>query len=181
MNMILKRQLAKATSWQANLGLAVLGSGLITLCAWIQIPLPFTPVPISLQSLAVIFLATVLGRKKMMLVMGAYLVEASVGLPVLVAMKANPLWFLGPTAGFLVGFTVIGYLMAYAAEKNLLQGFWSRYSIATLALLGICTFGTLYLSIFVGFTKAFQLGFLPFLAGELFKAALFATITKKNR
>lgn len=152
------------------------GSIFLALMAQIAFPLPFTPVPITLQTLAVALLAIFLGPIKAPAAVMAYLFQATVGLPVLAGGVSNPLWMIGPKAGYLLGFVVASYLTSRLLEKARSHSYplWKIW-ISLCANEGtILCMGTLWLAFFLGWDNALKLGFLPFLAGAVLKVTMAA-------
>jgi len=144
----------------------LLGSGLLALASQVSIPIPFTPIPMSLQSLAVFFLAATLGGKRAFLSVMLYLIEGSFGLPVFAMAKINPLWFIGPSAGYLIGFAFTAFFLGIFLEKKSQLSFLSLISLLTLADGLIIASGSLWLALFFGLEHGFQLGSLPFILIE---------------
>ena len=108
--------------------LVLAGTLLIAIAAKIKVP--FWPVPITLQTLAVMAIAAAYGSRLAVATVVAYLAEGLVGLPVFTntpPLAAGPAYFLGPTGGFLIGFIVIAFVVGLAADRG-----WSR-SIPKLA------------------------------------------------
>jgi len=138
----------------------VLGSLFLALCA--QVSIPMQPVPMTLQTLGVFLLAIMLGGKHAGLAGLLYLVEATVGLPVLANGISNPLWMIGSNAGYLLAFPIAAYVIGTVAYKKKTSSLWVMFSII-LGQLIIYSMGVLFLSRFVGFKMAFTLGVLPFL------------------
>ena len=150
----------------------LLASFFIGLCAQIRIPLFFTPVPITGQTLAVMLIGATLGSRKGALAVICYLAQGCLGLPVWVSALG------GPTSGYLIGFVFEAYLIGILFErKNRLPVF---LKIALPALLQL-SMGTLWLSQFVGWQGVWIMGFIPFLPGELFKAILIVIFLKYPR
>lgn len=149
----------------------VLGSLFLTLCA--KATIPIQPVPMTLQTLGVFLLAIFMGGKKASLATLFYLVQATLGAPVL-AEGVNPLWIVGPNAGYLLAFPCAAYVIGMLIKKKGTSSAWLIFSILSGQLV-IYFFGALFLSRFVGFKMSMALGVFPFLplAGlKLFIAAL---------
>lgn len=154
----------------------VLGGIFLSLIAQIAFPLPWTDVPLTFQSLAVLLLAMTLGKKKAALSVLTYLAQATYGLPVLAGGLVNPAWMVGPRAGYLVGFLAAAYLVGALLEKQKVQGFiWSLTSLA-LGELTILMLGSLWLALFVGWQNAFMMGFFPFLLNAGIKIMLASSL-----
>jgi biotin transport system substrate-specific component len=157
----------------------LLGSLLIALLAQIQVPLPFTPVPLTLQTLAVMLLAGILGRVRAALAVFAYLAEVGMGLPVLAGMASHPLALIGPRAGYLIGFFFLAYFAGSIFERKL------KPVITCAALGGICLgqllMGACWLGLFVGMQNALSMGFFPFLIGEVLKILAVCTLFNRTK
>jgi len=93
------------------------GVALIALSAKIQVP--FFPVPMTLQTLAIMGIAAAYGLRLGVSTILAYLVAGFAGAPVFAGPIAGPAYFMGPTAGFLLGFIVIAAMVGYAADKGI--------------------------------------------------------------
>jgi biotin transport system substrate-specific component len=92
---------------------------LIALCAHISVPLPGTPVPLSLVNFAVILVGLMLGSRRGFAVLALYLAEGAVGLPVFSPVGApGILRFLGPTAGYLIAYPFVAALAGYLFERG---------------------------------------------------------------
>ncbi|MBT7520476.1 MAG: biotin transporter BioY [Candidatus Marinimicrobia bacterium] len=159
----------------ANIFTIILGSFLIAVLAQISIPLPFTPIPISAQTIGVILVGGLLGARRGAMAVLTYLMEGAIGLPVFAQMKAGAHVLVGPTAGYLWGFVFAAFLIGYLAEKGWTvkptSSFFSCFAATTLILV----LGTLYLAAFsVGFNEALIMGFYPFLVGDVVKSSICA-------
>ncbi|MCI0595450.1 MAG: biotin transporter BioY [candidate division Zixibacteria bacterium] len=151
------------------------GSFLMALSAQIAIPLPFSPVPITGQTFAVLVVGMLLGRWRGTAAVLAYLTEGTLGLPVFAGGAAGIAKILGPTGGYLVSFLPAAYLVGYLAEKGWDRKISTTFLAMILGNVIIFSFGALWLARFVGLDKALSLGVLPFLAGDVVKIGL-ATI-----
>ena len=100
---------------------------LIVVSAQIAIPLPFTPVPLTLQTLAVLAAGTALGSSRGALAVALYLWEGCAGLPVFSGAASGITHLLGPTGGYLLGFLPAAWLTGVLAEKG-----WDRRIPSTL-------------------------------------------------
>ena len=159
----------------ANIFTIILGSFLIAVLAQISIHLPFTPIPITGQTIGVILVGGLLGARRGAMAVLTYLMEGAIGLPVFAQMKAGAHVLVGPTAGYLWGFVFAAFLIGYLAEKRWTvkptSSFFSCFAATTLILV----LGTLYLATFsVGFNEALIMGFYPFLVGDVVKSAICA-------
>jgi len=160
-----------------NVILAIAGSLLLWLSAKVQIP--FYPVPMTMQTMVVMGLGAALGWRLATATMILYMLEGAAGLPVFAGTPEKGLglvYMAGPTGGYLLGFIaasgVIGWLAEKGADKNVFKMFGSML-IGT-AVIYLC--GVTWLSSFIGVEKAIQFGVVPFLYGDLLKAALAASL-----
>lgn len=111
-------------------GLVLGGSLFIALAA--QVLVPFYPVPMTLQTLAILIVGLTFGARLGAATLLAYLAEGAMGLPVFAGGMAAPA-LIGPTAGFLVGFVVMAWLAGLAADRGLTRGPVSTALVALVA------------------------------------------------
>lgn len=151
--------------------------GTLILAISSQISVPMIPVPVTMQTLAVTLIGALYGWRLGAITITAWLFEAALGLPVLANGNGSLLSFVGPTAGYLFAFPIVGALVGWLVERG-----WngSRPSLAFVAMLignALClVFGALWLSTLIGVEKAILAGVLPFLIGGVLKSALGAAI-----
>lgn len=156
----------------------ILGSVFLAIMAQVAIPIPFTPVPVTLQTLGVALLAMTLGPRKAALSVIAYLTQATLGLPVLAGGTSNALWFLAPRAGYLLGFVVSAYVTGTLLQRFKERGLFKSWIILATNEATIMSFGTLWLGLFVGFESSLALGVLPFIPGAIAKITM-ATVSER--
>jgi len=155
--------------------LVVGGSVVIALCAQIALG---DPVPITGQTFAVLMIAALLGARRGVLCLLAYLAEGLLGLPVFAQGKSGLTAFLGPTGGYLIGFVLAACLVGALSERT-----WDRRIPTTVAamVLGnlvIYACGLAWLSCLVHLLAQplkggiLAAGLYPFLPGDLLKIAL---------
>ncbi len=165
---------AGTASLTRDLLLVGVASALTGLSAQLEIRLPFTPVPVTLQPLAVCLFGAVLGTRRAALAMLLYLLEGAAGLPVFAGGGAGAAHLVGPTGGYLLGFVPAAMVIGYFAERG-----WDRAPLRTCAAMGagslvLYTCGVAQLSLFVGRDAALQSGLYPFVVGDLLKIAVAA-------
>ena len=107
-----------------NISLVVLGTVFIALSA--QVIVPFVPVPVTLQTLAVLMIGLSFGSKLGLVTVFTYLLEGAVGLPVF-AGGASTLALIGPTAGFLFGFLLMVYIAGLARDFQVTSFFATSF------------------------------------------------------
>lgn len=153
--------------------LAVLGSALVALSA--QINVPMLPVPMTLQTLAVLAIGGAYGSRLGAATLALYALEGAVGIPVFAEFKAGPAILMGPTGGYIVGFIAAAGLVGFLAERGFDRHVGKMFAATLLGAAVLYIPGLAWLSTFVGgFAKAVEYGLTPFIAGDLVKAALAA-------
>lgn len=155
-----------------NIILVALFSATIALSAQVAIPLPFTPVPITMQTLTVLLTGMLLGSRLGVATLVAYLVEGVIGLPVFTQWGAGIGHLVGPTGGYLIGFVFAAGLVGFLAERGWDRRWWTTLLAMVLGNLVIYAFGVGWLSTFLGLGAALAKGMLPFLVGDAIKIAL---------
>ncbi|MEO0146084.1 MAG: biotin transporter BioY [candidate division WOR-3 bacterium] len=149
-----------------------LGAGLIAALSRLSVPLPFSPVPITGQTLGVLLIGAALGSRKGFLCVMVYLAAGVSGVPVFALGGAGPGWVLGPTGGYLMSFPAAAALVGFLAEKGWMRNPFPAFCAMVLANLLIYLVGALWLSAFV--PDPIKAGVLPFIPGDAIKAALAA-------
>jgi biotin transport system substrate-specific component len=120
-------------AWKSVLAV-VLGSALVAICAHIAVPLGFTPVPVTMQTFAVLLLGLLLGPGAAFACLALYLVEGAMGLPVFTPHGTGGVaQLLGPTGGYLLSYPFA------AAMASLLYRRWGRSFLAALSASGFCS------------------------------------------
>jgi len=144
----------------------------------IAIPLPWTPVPLTLQPMLVILAGMLLGPMAGAISMTLYLVAGAAGLPVFAPMGAPGVArFLGPTGGYLIAYPVAAYVAGLRAQKSIsFAGRWIA-GVAGIAIIYVGGVGQLWMVSGGGIARALQLGVAPFAALDVLKAFIAAAIT----
>mgnify|MGYP001612667683 FL=1 len=114
---------------------AALFASLTGAVAWFKIPLPFTPVPITLQTLMVLLSGAMLGPVYGALAMIVYLVLGAIGLPVFAGGSSGVGALLGPTGGYLFSYPVSAFVIGYMLQKKKLNSFLRYFSFFVIVLL----------------------------------------------
>jgi biotin transport system substrate-specific component len=156
--------------------LVLAGSLIIALSA--QISVPMFPVPMTLQTLAVILVGLTLGARMGAASVLAYLAEGAAGLPVFANGGFGIAPLMGPTAGYLWGFVAQAALAGWMAERGMSRGLVATFFAALIAALFIYVPGVLWLQAVtpLDVTGAAKAGMVPFLIGDVVKAAIAALI-----
>jgi biotin transport system substrate-specific component len=152
-----------------NMILVSLFAAFMVIGAFISIP--FTPVPISLQTLFTLLAGMVLGSKLGAVSQLLYLFLGVIGLPVFSGFRGGPGILLGPTGGFLIGFVIAAYVIGKFIEAKKESRFLHYVSAGLLGTLIIYLIGAIQLSLVaqIGVRESMVLGVIPFLIGDLFK------------
>ncbi|RUZ74510.1 biotin transporter BioY [Mesorhizobium sp. M7A.F.Ca.US.006.01.1.1] len=159
----------RSLAWQV--GAVVLGTLFLALASYVEVPM--VPVPVTMQTFAVTLVGALYGWRLGALTIAAWLVEGAVGFPVLSGGAAGAAHFVGPTAGYLFAFPLVGALVGWLAERG-----WNgkRVMLAFVAMLlgnlACLVLGTAWLAVMIGAEQAVTFGFLPFIVGGLLKSAL---------
>ena len=161
--------------------LTALMTAVLCIAGPLVIPLPFSPVPLSLQPLPVYFTLYILGRKQGTATCVLYLLIGLIGLPVMSGYSGGPGKLFSPTGGYLFGYIFLSLISGWFIENS------SRFSIQILGLIlgtaacyGLGT-GWLAFQAGMGFRAALMAGVIPFIPGDLAKIILAAFLGPKLR
>jgi len=148
--------------------------------ALIRIPLPMTPVPLTLQTLVLFIAVYHLNPRELGLSQLLYITVGLVGAPVFAAGVTGMLALVGPTAGYLAGFIVAGVVMAILKSK-IKPGYISMAAVFTTGMIIIYALGAAHLVIAykMNIAQAFIAGVAPFAAADAVKIAAAAAFAKK--
>jgi biotin transport system substrate-specific component len=166
---LLTRYLPRLDRRARDILLVFVGSIFIALMAQVEIRLPFTPVPITGQTFAVLLVGAALGSRRGAASLVLYLVEGALGLPAFAGGAGGLAYLTGATGGYLVGFVFAAALIGVLAERGLDRRFLSALPIFLVGEVVIYLFGVTWLSVLIGFQKALAAGLLPFLIGDAVK------------
>jgi len=179
----------RRATWGTRVLAVVLGAVLVALAAQVSVPLPGTPVPMTLQPMAVLLVGGLLGAPLGALSMILYLAMGAAGLPVFT--PTVPLLgiarLLGPTGGYLLAYPIAAYAVGALVppRRNAERGSggedWARVALGVLAGLVLIHLGGLaQLAILTGnLSAAARFGTVPFLLGDLLKIAVLVPVLTK--
>ncbi len=158
-----------------NLALVIGGAGFVGLSAQLIIPLPFTPVPLTLQTFAVLLTVTVLGSSRGLLSMGLYIAAGMAGVPWFSAGQSG---FAFASFGYVIGFLAAAVLVGTLAQRGADRTPLRAAGLMVLGNLAIYAVGVPWLMLQTGMDlpKALALGVLPFLIGDAIKIAVAAGV-----
>jgi len=169
MEISLNREIIRSKTAARVIGVSAFVA-LTALGAFVRIPLPFSPVPLTLQTFFVLLGAATLGKNRGVVVQLIYVLLGVAGLPVFSGAGSGWLYLAGPTAGYLLGFIIaalfIGQVINRVKNKFLV---FLVFVFADFLLLGL---GTFWLKSFLkcSLSKAMIMGMIPFIPGDLCKA-----------
>ena len=154
-----------------SLALVLVGVGILAVSARIQVP--FYPVPVTMQTLAVMVIAMAYGSKLGAATLFSYLVAGFIGAPVF-AGGAGFAYMVGPTGGYLAGFLLAGVVLGALADRGWTRN-WQTTAAAMLAGTSIIyLLGIAWLSQLIGLDKAITFGLVPFIYGDILKLVIAA-------
>jgi biotin transport system substrate-specific component len=142
-----------------------------------QVDVPMAPVPMSLQSLAVLLAGALLGWRWGLVSVLLYLLAGGLGLPVFAGGASGWAHFTGPTAGYLVAFPVAAVLMGLASARGGFQRFWSGFSLGLAGHVVLLVLGAAWLATSIGVADAIAAGLMPFMGGAVVKTGVLACVT----
>lgn len=166
-------------SWLRDLLLVVGGVIFVALLAQVRIVLPFTPVPITGQTLGVILIGAAYGWRLGFITLATYVVSGVVGLPVFAGGAAGLARLFGPTGGYLVAFPLAAALIGFLVQRFGVD----RHPLRMAASMALCSvlilgLGSTWLSFALqtSMSDALAKGAFPFIPGDLVKMAIAALL-----
>lgn len=179
----LKRDMTLGEPAQKIIGVCLFAM-LTAIGAYVRIPLPFTPVPMTLQTFFVLLSGALLGARMGSASQFAYLALGAAGLPVFQGYNYGIAHIFGPTGGYILGFVFAPFVIGSILEKKAhgLSGTFAAM-IAGTAVIYVMGLIGLRMVLNVGVKEALALGLYPFLAGECGKitaAAALYRLYKRN-
>lgn len=157
--------------------LAVLGS--LILWASAKIHIPFWPVPMTMQTFAVLVLGAAYGWRLGSATVILYLAEGAMGLPVFSGTPERGIgivYMAGPTGGYLIGFVAAAAFVGWLAERGWDRSLWRMLIAMTVGHALVFLFGLAWLASLIGFEQAIAAGLTPFWTATVLKTALAAAV-----
>lgn len=146
----------------------------------LSIPLPFSPVPISLTNFAIFLAIFILGMKNGTISFIIYLLLGAIGVPVFSSFRGGLQVLAGPTGGYLIGFIFLALIMGFALDH------FDRKLVPTIIgmIIGMAVcyaFGTVWLAklLSLSFKEGLMMGVIPYLAGDAAKIIIAAIVGPK--
>lgn len=150
--------------------------------AFVRIPIPFSPVPITLQTFFVLLAGLVLGGRLGAASQILYVALGASGLPIFTNAGFGLTYLLGPTGGYLVGFIVVSFLLgnfSYRIRDNNI-GLFSIIMLSSMLIL-FCGSVWLMFVLKINFHNALFLGMIPFIPGDIIKSIIVYSVYRKIR
>jgi biotin transport system substrate-specific component len=161
--------------WVKSVALVVAFSLFVALSAQVAVPLPFTPVPLTMQTFAVLLTGALLGSRLGSLALAAYLFEGAIGLPFFSNGNGGALYLaFSPSAGYLLAYPLAAFLTGWLAERGWDRKFPTAAMAIALGSAVVLFGGWLGLLRFYPAGEAFARGVVPFVIGDIAKIALAA-------
>jgi biotin transport system substrate-specific component len=117
-----------------QVAIVIAASFFVALCARVTVPLPFTPVPLTLQNFGVLAVGLLLGSRRGFAALALYLIEGACGMPVF-SMGAGIAYLLGPTGGFLIAYPLVAFIAGYLYEHSSRRFVWAALSSSAAEIL----------------------------------------------
>jgi biotin transport system substrate-specific component len=157
-------------SWLRDITLILLGALFVAALAQIEIPLPFTPVPITGQTFGVLLVGAALGSTRGAASLTSYLLMGIFGLPFFAGGAHGLDILVGATGGYLIGFVIAAYVIGLLAERGLERSVRTSIIPFLVGTVIIYVCGVAWLAVVLGsLSKAIAAGLLPFLIGDAIK------------
>jgi biotin transport system substrate-specific component len=167
-------QPARSTVLRRAIGIG-LGALCVALAAQVTVPVPMSPVPMTLQPLAVLAVGGLLGASGGLAALVTYLVLGIAGLPVFAGGSAGIVHLIGPTGGYLLAFPLAAGLVGALVGERF--GVFRVLAACALGMVVIHAGGVAQLALLGGDPAlAFRIGFVPFFTGDLLKVGLAAAV-----
>ena len=157
--------------------LALIGSAVMTLSA--RLSVPFWPVPMTMESLAVLVIGAAFGLRLGLATLALYLVEGALGLPVFAGTPMYGIgiaYMMGPTGGYLLGFAAAAAIVGFFAERGADRSAPHLLGAMALGHVVLFGFGYAWLAYLMGAKVAWVAGVQPFIVGTLVKTLLAALL-----
>jgi biotin transport system substrate-specific component len=171
----------RGIEWAKQAGIVIAASLFVALCARVTVPLPFTPVPLTLQNFGVLAVGLLLGSRRGFAALALYLVEGAFGLPVFspAILGSGITHLLGPTGGFLMAYPLVAFVAGYVYEHTSRRFAWAAVS-AMAAELVLFTGGLSWLAVLThSASLALKYGLYWFVFAEVIKVLMAAAVAAR--
>jgi biotin transport system substrate-specific component len=168
---IVAREGQEVAKWFRRIGVVLAVTTVVAVSAQLAVPIPGTPVPVTLQDLAVLAVGVLLGPVRGGIAMASYLVIGAMGAPVFSNGNGGLPWLVGPTGGYLLAFPLAAFVIGHASHRGRL---WTLVLgvIAAQCVVFTCGVGQLAWITGSNLRAVIDLGLVPFLPGMALKSVL---------
>jgi biotin transport system substrate-specific component len=175
---------SRTSEWAKQAAIVIGASLFVALCARVTVPLPFTPVPLTLQNFGVILVGLLLGSRRGFAALAVYLMEGAMGMPVFnPAGPGGIAQILGPTGGFLMAYPLVAFVAGWIYEHSSKRLAWAALSGIAAELLLFAGGLSWLFALTHSISQAIKWGLYSFVFAEIIKillAAGFAERWNKN-
>ena len=171
----------RGMEWAKQAAIVVAASLFVALCARVTVPLPFTPVPLTLQNFGVLTVGLLLGSRRGFAALTLYLVEGAFGLPVFspAILGSGIAHLVGPTGGFLIAYPLVAFIAGYIYEHSSRRFAWAALS-AVAAEVVLFTGGLSWLAVLThSVSLALRYGLYWFVFAEVIKVLMAAAVAAR--
>ena len=175
------RSMNRGREWARQAVIMITASLFVALCARVTVPLPFTPVPLTLQNFGVLTVGLLLGSRRGFAALTLYLVEGAFGLPVFspAILGSGITHLLGPTGGFLMAYPLVAFIAGYIYEHSSRRFAWAVVS-AVAAELVLFAGGLSWLAVLThSVSLALKYGLYWFVFAEVIKVLMAAAVAAR--
>ena len=179
------RPVDRRVEWARQAAIVIIASLFVALCARVTVPLPFTPVPLTLQNFGVLAVGLLLGSRRGFAALSLYLVEGAFGLPVFspAILGSGITHLLGPTGGFLMAYPLVAFIAGWIYERRPEQSSrrfaWAALS-SVAAELVLFTGGLSWLAVLThSVSLAIRFGLYWFVFAEVIKVLMAAGVAAR--
>ena len=151
---------------------AFIMSAVFVIAALSRVTIPLQPVPVTGQTLGVLLAGMMLGRKRALTAIVAYLTLGLIGFPVFANGAFGLATLIGPTGGYLLGFIPAAFVMGWLGDKGWYNKALTAVSALLIGHMIIFAMGLLWLAHFTGWSSVLAAGLIPFLPGALAKTLI---------
>ena len=168
---VVAREGQEVAKWFSRVGVVLAATAVVAVSAQLAVPIPGTPVPVTLQDLAVLAVGVLLGPVRGGVAIASYLVIGAMGAPVFSNGNGGLPWLMGPTGGYLLAFPLAAFVIGHASHRGRL---WTLVLGVVAAQFVVFTCGVGQLTWITGsnLRAAIDLGLVPFLPGMALKSVL---------
>jgi biotin transport system substrate-specific component len=171
----------RGREWARQAAIVIAASLFVALCARVTVPLPFTPVPLTLQNFGVLTVGLLLGSRRGFAALTLYLVEGAFGLPVFspAILGSGITHLLGPTGGFLMAYPLVAFIAGFIYEHSSRRFAWAALSAAAAELV-LFAGGLSWLAVLThSVSLALRYGLYWFVFAEVIKVLMAAAVATR--